>query len=122
MPLIAIGAVKLKHWIWAPEFFWRTTLSLRHARMSGDCTHAEVFRCQQYYLSLTGWANGAAMKRFAQSSHHARAMKGASRIAVPLHFRHVQREHVPSHAEAFDLWHEGLHDGELPLVNHPRSS
>lgn len=25
MPLIAIGAVKLKHWIWAPEFFWRTT-------------------------------------------------------------------------------------------------
>ncbi|MDW3224875.1 MAG: hypothetical protein R8G34_18660 [Paracoccaceae bacterium] len=122
MPLIAIGAVKLKHWIWGPEFFWRTTLSLRQARTNGDCTHAEVFGWQEYYLSLTAWRDGAAMKRYAQSGHHARAMRWSSRIAIPLHFRHVQLDHVPSHAQAFDLWHEGLRPNELPLVNHPCSS
>lgn len=117
MSLIAIGAVRLKHWIWTREFFWRSHLALRQARANGDCLHAEVFSMQGYYISMTRWRNGASMKRYAQSNHHARVMKAATRIAVPLHFRHVQMDRVPDHAEAFDLWHSGICVDDLSLVN-----
>ena len=104
MPLVAIGAVTIRHWIWGPEFAWRTRRSLRQARVDGDCLHAEVFPKNGLLFSMTQWRDGAAMKRYATSGAHARVIKVARRISDPLHFAHVWRDTIPSHEEAFALW------------------
>jgi hypothetical protein len=104
MLLVAIGAVTIRHWIWTPEFVWRTRLSLRQARTDGDCLHAEVFPKNGLLFSMTQWRDGAAMKRYAASGAHAKVIHAARRIAYPRHFAHVWQDAIPSHDEAFTLW------------------
>ena len=41
--MAAIGGVRLKSWLTAPEFFWRARQALQQAKDSPGCRHAIVF-------------------------------------------------------------------------------
>lgn len=49
MPLVAIGAVTLRHWI------GRSLRSRHEARADGHCLHAEVFPVNALLFSMTQW-------------------------------------------------------------------
>ena len=111
MPLIAIGGIAVKNRFRSLEFSRYVGPSLRQARMAEGCLFAAVRPHDGRYFSFTAWDSPAAMKRYARSGPHRRAMARASVLSSDSRFHHFHADELPDWSEALDRWHAaGLRD------------
>ncbi|WP_171181422.1 hypothetical protein [Ruegeria sp. HKCCA4633] len=110
--LAAIGGVSLRHWYNAPEFFWRAGQAYRQAKGDPLCLHADVFRQDGLYFSLSVWHDIEAMLTFAQSGPHRRVMLAADRLADVNRFYHFPCIGVPSAELAIQVWRQNIRVAE----------
>lgn len=104
--IAAIGGVRLKSWLTAPEFFWRARQALIQAQESRGCHHASVFPRDDIYFSLTVWDDQQAMHAYARSGPHARLLRVTPRLAHVLYFHHFPCTDIPKPTEALKRWRE----------------
>jgi len=112
MMLAAIGGLSLKHWYSAPEFYWRANRALRQAQHDQQCMHAEVFRQDALYFSLSVWRDAEAMRAYAQSGPHLRVMLAANRLAQVNRFFHFECSEIPSAELALRYWWQHIRAAE----------
>ncbi|MBO9448810.1 hypothetical protein J7426_00965 [Tropicibacter sp. R16_0] len=104
--MAAIGGVRLKSWLTAPEFFWRARQALQQAKDSPGCHHAIVFPRGDIYFSLSVWDTPQDMIAYAHSGPHARLLKVTPRLAHVLYFHHFPCTDIPAPDVAWQLWRQ----------------
>lgn len=104
MPLAVIGGLRVKSALRWPEFFLLTMGSLVQARRAPGVLSAQVFPEEEGFFSLSVWESPAAMKRYATSGAHGRAMRRSARVAVVFPFHHFPCDDIPTPQQAVQLW------------------
>jgi len=119
MPLISVTRLRVRSFLYLPEFLWDTAKSVRQVqRSSGFLGGRLLVNLPYVFWTMTVWLDEAAMNAYRTS--------GAHRIAMPklldwcdeaavVHWTQEPSE-IPSWQEAHQLM---LETGKLSKVNHP---
>ena len=102
--LVAVGAVKIRHWSLAPLFFAFAAPSLGQARSAEGLIAAEVLERYGLQFSVTTWASPADMKTYALSGVHKRAVAVQPLLGINYGFHHFQTERPVTPDDAVALW------------------
>ena len=119
MAFISVTRLRVRSFIYLPEFLWDTFQSVRQAeRSSGFLGGKLLVNAKYVFWTITAWVDEGAMNAYRTS--------GAHRIAMPklldwcdeaavVHWTQEPSE-IPSWQEAHQLM---LETGKLSKVNHP---
>jgi len=103
--LAAIGCAAPRNWLLRPVFTLFAATSFQQAGRAKGCVLAQTQARDGVFFSLTVWEGPAAMKRFATSAAHGRAMRLARWYAKVSSFHHFACDAPPSWEAALDEWH-----------------
>jgi hypothetical protein len=103
--LIAVGRLTLRPGASRLRFVVYTLISLWQARRAAGCVHASTNGADGAHYSLSVWRSGAAMRGFARSGAHARAMRAARALAGEAEFVHWSAATVPDWPAAIERFH-----------------
>jgi hypothetical protein len=109
----AIGAVR-PYPLALPLFITHAVASLKAAQKADGCIWAGTNSARGLAFSLSVWDSPAAMRRYAASAPHARAMRWSRLTGEVTRFHHFACDEVPSWAEAIGRW-----DKMMELVPQP---
>ena len=100
---VSITGLQLRSVWYFPRFIWLSMRALRQARATDGNISAELNTIEGVYHTLTVWHSKEAMRRFAYSGVHQRAISVFPSIATGKVFGY-EAEHVPDWREARELW------------------
>lgn len=103
--LVAVGRITLRPRASRLRFLLHTLRSLWQAKRAAGCVHAATNGADGAHYSLSVWQSEAAMRAFARSGAHLRAMKVARLIAEEADFCHWYADTVPDWPEALSRFH-----------------
>lgn len=112
--LVSIGGLKVKSVFHAPYFFLLAAPSLRQAQEADGNLFSQVKGAQGRQFSLTAWESPAAMKVYAKSGAHARAMAAAARVASDGYFHFYHSDALPDWGDALARWYANEPEGGSP--------
>ncbi|MDJ1017878.1 MAG: hypothetical protein QNJ35_15325 [Paracoccaceae bacterium] len=101
--LVAIGGFRLRSPLLAPAFFWFAAPALSDARNAPGCVMADARAVYGRQFSLSVWESPAAMRAYAGSPRHARAMRAASWLGSGP-FAHFATTEPVTWEEALEVW------------------
>jgi hypothetical protein len=101
--VIAIGGLRLRHWALAPAFNFYAVPAFLDARRAPGNRFADARFVDGRHFSLTAWESPRAMRDYALSPRHARAMRATSWLGAGP-FAHYSSEHLPTWDEALAVW------------------
>ena len=109
--LVAIGGGRLRTPFSAPEFFLRSMASLREAKRHPGNLFAEVWRDDGVLFSLSAWEDVPAMRDFARSGQHLKAMTATGRLTTGFRFHHYESDVMPDWSDALARWRDAAMPG-----------
>ncbi len=115
--LVSIGGLKVKSALHLPYFFMLAAPSLRQAQSFDGNVFAQVKSTQGRQFSLTVWETPAAMKVYARSGAHGRAMAAVARVARDGYFHFYQSDELPEWDDALARWNANEPEGGSPLFS-----
>jgi len=105
MVYVSITGLRLKGFHHAPLFAWHAVASMRQAVASEGNLLAEARKINGVHHTLTVWRDEAAMRRFAVSGPHLKAMRAFPKIATGSTLGYPA-ERAPDWSEVHDIWRE----------------
>lgn len=119
MPLISVTRLRVRSFIFLPQFFWDSFKSIRQAERSIGFLGGRLLVNRKHVLgTMTTWKDEAAMNAFRIGGAHRKAMPKLLNWcdeAAVLHWIQESSE-IPSWQEAHQRMKE---DGKLSKVYHP---
>lgn len=106
--IVAVGGIELNSKLGAIKFFWHAMKSLKAAKVSVGCVHAEIFRDGDVFFALSVWQTAEDMAAYGRSKEHANAMRKTKGIVHSAVNHHYEAETVPYRAEAVAAWRAAL--------------
>jgi hypothetical protein len=100
--IVAVGRITLRPEASRLRFIIHTIMSLWQAKRAEGCVHASTNGGDGAHYSMSVWRSEAAMRAFARSGAHLRAMRAARGFAEEARFRHWHATTVPDWSAAFD--------------------
>ncbi len=119
MALISVTRLRVRSFIYLPQFFWNTFKSIRQVeRSSGFIGGRLLVNATNVFWTITIWKDEAAMNAYRTSGAHRRAMPKLldwCDEAAVVHWTQEASE-IPSWRDAHQRMTE---QGKLSKVNHP---
>lgn len=105
---ISITRLRLRHWWYLPEFFWRSQQSMTQAKKTPGYRKGLILvDRRRAYWTLTGWDSEAAMKAYRSSGAHKVAMSKLPGWCDESAVAHYEGSDLPSWAEAWERMKQG---------------
>ena len=118
MPVVAIGVMRLDDWRQGLKFKAQAERSLREARRTEGCLHADATQIDDLYYSLSMWRDEASIAAFMRAPGHAQAMRSLARYGASLGFLKYEAEICPDWDDAKERWSAHLRE---PSATAPKS-
>lgn len=122
MALISVTRLRVRSFIYLPQFFWNTFKSIRQVeRSSGFIGGRLLVNATNVFWTITAWKDEAAMNAYRTSGAHRRAMPKL------LHWcNEASVVHWTQEASGIPSWHDAhrrmTERGKLSKVNHPSAA
>jgi hypothetical protein len=119
VPLVSITRLRVRSWLFLPQFFFYAVRSARQAARAAGSQAARLLRDRdRVFWTVTLWATEADMKQFMISGAHGRAMRKLLHWCDEAALVHWTQDH-----EALPSWQEAharlQNEGRRSKVNHP---
>jgi hypothetical protein len=101
--IIAIGGFRLHHWSLTPAFNFYAVPAFLQARRAPGNLFADARFVDGRHFSLSAWDSPRAMRDYAVSGRHARAMRAAAWLGSGP-FAHYASDGLPNWDEALAVW------------------
>jgi hypothetical protein len=101
--IVAIGGFRLRHWSLGPAFNFYAVPAFLEARRSPGNRFADARFVDGRHFSLSAWESPRAMRDYATSGRHARAMRAASWLGSGPFANYVSDD-LPTWDEALAVW------------------
>lgn len=101
--IIAIGGFRLHHWSLGPAFSFYAVPAFLEARRAPGNLFADSRVMDGRHFSLSAWESPRAMRDYATSGRHARAMRAAAWLGSGP-FAHYVSDDVPTWEKALAVW------------------
>ncbi len=119
MALISVTRLRVRSFIYLPQFFWHAFKSMRQAERSSDFLGGRLLvNAENVFWTMTAWKDQAAMNAYRTGGAHRRAMPKLlnwCNEAAVVHWTQESLE-IPSWREAYQRMAE---EGKPSKVNHP---
>ena len=119
MALISVTRLRVRSFIYLPQFFWHAFKSTRQAERSSDFLGGRLLvNPKNVFWTMTAWKDQAAMNTYRTGGAHRRAMPKLlnwCNEAAVVHWTQESLE-IPSWREAYQRMAE---EGKPSKVNHP---
>ena len=119
MALISVTRLRVRSFIYLPQFFWHAFKSTRQAERSSDFLGGRLLvNPKNVFWTMTAWKDQAAMNAYRNGGAHRRAMPKLlnwCNEAAVVHWTQESLE-IPSWREAYQRMAE---QGKPSKVNHP---
>jgi hypothetical protein len=119
MALISVTRLRVRSFIYLPQFFWHAFTSMRQAERSSDFLGGRLLvNAKNVFWTMTAWKDQAAMNAYRTGGAHRRAMPKLlnwCNEAAVVHWTQESLE-IPSWREAYQRMAE---EGKPSKVNHP---
>jgi hypothetical protein len=113
---ISITRLRIRHWWYLPEFFWRSNKSNAQARRAQGFRKGRILVDRnRAFWTLTGWDGESAMRAYRGSGAHKAVMPKLAGWCDEAAVTHYEGDDLPSWTEAW----ERIKAGRLTPVNKP---
>jgi hypothetical protein len=119
MALISVTRLRVRSFIYLPQFFWHAFTSMRQAERSSDFLGGRLLvNAKNVFWTMTAWKDQAAMNAYRTGGAHRRAMPKLLNWCNEAAVAHWTQEslEIPSWREAYQRMAE---EGKPSKVNHP---
>jgi hypothetical protein len=119
MALISVTRLRVRSFIYLPQFFWHAFKSMRQAERSSDFLGGRLLvNPKNVFWTMTAWKDQAAMNTYRTGGAHRRAMPKLLNWCNEAAVAHWTQEslEIPSWREAYQRMAE---EGKPSKVNHP---